>query len=288
MRLWEPNMFSEAMKHLGLSTPFLYAGATYGLFRYLDERISNEAKSLVTSWLKALDVDYHAIAPALLQIFDRLYTQPLLSWRAFRRSVSFSLVVSALFAIEFFIAYLGVTLSKDDDGLEGLESVLIVGIISNVIADYLSLFVIRSWLASAGDHPVRSLLLGFLNSVLLILFVILVRDYIIMIVWALINGASLLALPFELIWKYYGAYLGLYFGSGHNLAWKMALLPLCVNLWLVLLAIGLVTIRSMNLFGSGMRFVQWFLEKGRDHPLEAVGYVAAAFVFVATALMKVT
>jgi hypothetical protein len=38
----------EAAKLLGFSTPFVYASATYGLFHYLDNSASEEAKQAIS------------------------------------------------------------------------------------------------------------------------------------------------------------------------------------------------------------------------------------------------
>ena len=57
-----------------------------------------------------------------------------------------------------------------------------------------------------------------------------------------------------------------------------------VHFWLLLFALGILVLRLLSplLWAAGK--VQWFIEQGQYHPVEAVGYVAAAVVFVTTAL----
>jgi hypothetical protein len=58
---------TEALKLLGLATPFVYAAATFGLFHYFDEKISDEAKRAVSAWLQPKQYDNAAV----LEIFDQ-------------------------------------------------------------------------------------------------------------------------------------------------------------------------------------------------------------------------
>jgi hypothetical protein len=64
----------EALKLLGVSTPFIYASATYGLFHYLDSKASGEAKQAISSWLKPLEYAKADVSGAIVELFDRLYT----------------------------------------------------------------------------------------------------------------------------------------------------------------------------------------------------------------------
>jgi hypothetical protein len=82
---------------IGFTTPFIYAAATYGLFAWLDENASSGAKIALASFLKLKPVNREVIASAITEAFDRVYTRPLLSWRAFFRSMALTLVVTALF-----------------------------------------------------------------------------------------------------------------------------------------------------------------------------------------------
>jgi hypothetical protein len=80
----------EVIKQLGIVTPFIYAAGTYGFFHYLDKQASAKAKKAISGSLKPLEYDRAAVAVALIEIFDRLYTRPLLGWRAALRSALFT------------------------------------------------------------------------------------------------------------------------------------------------------------------------------------------------------
>ena len=43
------------------------------------------------------------VASALVEVFDRIYTYPLLRWRAFFRSLLFTTVVSAIWIFEWYL-----------------------------------------------------------------------------------------------------------------------------------------------------------------------------------------
>jgi len=58
---------------------------------------------------------------------------------------------------------------------------------------------------------------------------------------------------------------------------------LFVFVWLPLFALGIVLIRMAAPLSWVVARTQWFLKDGKEHPLKAVGYVAAVIVFVSTA-----
>jgi hypothetical protein len=72
------SIVSEALKLLGFGTPFIYASATYGFFHYLDRKASGKAKQAISAWFKPLEYDKAAVATVLVELFDGLYTTPLL------------------------------------------------------------------------------------------------------------------------------------------------------------------------------------------------------------------
>jgi hypothetical protein len=92
-----PSWLSEVLKLLGFSTPFVYAAAVYGFFHYLDEKASEPAKAAISSWLQPIKHDKTAVADAMIEIFNRLYTRPLLGWRAFMRSALFTICMTGVF-----------------------------------------------------------------------------------------------------------------------------------------------------------------------------------------------
>jgi hypothetical protein len=81
------------------------------------------------------------VASALVEIFDRIYPRPLLSWRAFASSMPFTTVISVVFIFE-----LGVWPVDWNFSLQ----VMLVVLLTNVFSDYIPLFVIRP---SYIPHP---------------------------------------------------------------------------------------------------------------------------------------
>ena len=59
-----------------------------------------------------------------------------------------------------------------------------------------------------------------------------------------------------------------------------------VHLWLPLFAVCVVFLRALNYLRLAVGGVQWFVKKGREHPLDAIGYVAAGLVFVITVAIQ--
>jgi hypothetical protein len=62
----------ELFKLLGLGPAFIYAGAMYGFFRWLDASASDEAKVAISALLKIEDYDKGKVANALVEVFDRV------------------------------------------------------------------------------------------------------------------------------------------------------------------------------------------------------------------------
>jgi hypothetical protein len=46
-------------------------------------------------------------------------------------------------------------------------------------------------------------------------------------------------------------------------------------------------LKGLNYFLSAAHRAQWFLKRGKDHPLEAVGFVAAPLMFLGAVAFQV-
>src|ERR1043166_6168146 len=90
----------ELLKLLGLGTPFVYAAGVYAAFHWLDKNASDAAKNAIFSWFKPLEYDRVGMAAAIVNVFDRLYGSPLLSWRALSRSALFTIVFTIIYLYE--------------------------------------------------------------------------------------------------------------------------------------------------------------------------------------------
>jgi hypothetical protein len=84
----------ELVKQLGITT--VYATATYAFFHWLDENASDEAKAALARTMSFKDYKSEQVASALVEVFDLIYTYPLLRWRAFFRSLLFTTVVTLI------------------------------------------------------------------------------------------------------------------------------------------------------------------------------------------------
>jgi hypothetical protein len=67
--------------------------------------------------------------------------------------------------------------------------------------------------------------------------------------------------------------------------WPKAAVPECLlSRPSPLFALGIVIVRLLTPLSSMVGTVQWFLNNGKEHPLKAIGYVAALAVFLGTVL----
>jgi|SRR5262245_3632240 len=276
-----PTWLSEVLKLIGFTTPFVYAAAVYGFFHYLDKKASGQAKKAISGWLQPREYDKAAVADASIEIFDRLYTSPLLSWRAFRRSALFTLCMSAIFVYEsenFPSVSHVIEAGKAEKPLTVLQAgqvsawiILIVTTLGNMIGDYAALFIIRPLLIFGKRRPIAALLLGPIAGILVVL---LAFGLFIWISVGLIKAfVEFRETPVSLV--------------SASLVWE-ALLPagFVVHLWLPLFALCVLLLRGLSYFRLAVGRTQWFLRGGREHPLDAIGYVAAGLVFVATVVIQ--
>src|ERR1700735_1109833 len=75
---------------LGLGVPFYLGAATYAVFSWLDSNASDDATKVISSWLHGRSQNKPDLGNLIVNIFDRIYTSPVLSFRAFRRSALIS------------------------------------------------------------------------------------------------------------------------------------------------------------------------------------------------------
>ncbi|MEH2491091.1 hypothetical protein [Bradyrhizobium sp. AZCC 2230] len=263
----------ELAKQLGITT--VYATATYAFFHWLDENASDEAKAALARtmrWKK------EQVASVLVETFDRIYTYPLLRWRAFFRSLLLTTVVSVFYLYE--IGKVAPWKWAAGSNAWLLDTTLrweiwTTGLLLNVFSDYLSLFVIRPLLARSGTKPVIGLALGTVSG-------------------AVIVVAATNLLRFSIIWlqfchdEFFQAACAtepqaldqIVSQAFHDptFVWP----ALAVFVWLPLFALGILIVRLLTPSSWIVGRMQWFLKEGKEHPLKAIGYVAAVVVFLGT------
>jgi hypothetical protein len=94
------DAIGKLVDQIGYATAFIYAAAAYGLFYWLDKNLSDAAKSVLAGMMKLRELGSQQIASAVVEVFDRLYTRPLLHWRALSRSTLFTVAVSGGWLLE--------------------------------------------------------------------------------------------------------------------------------------------------------------------------------------------
>jgi hypothetical protein len=291
-----PSSITEILELLGFTTPFVYAVATYGFFHWLDKEASGPAKKAISGWLEPKEYDKAAVQAAILEIFDRVYTKPLLGWRAFFRSALITLVVTAVCIFEFgnlftIPAYL-------------IESPLVIGtilissILTNIFADYCALFIIRRMLAR-GMSVVTAMTVGPLFGMILVFIVNVLRTWLSLefLSQLIVTSRSVLRfildnfLSFSNV-AFHVSYFGIInfiinliydtFTFQTNVYSALNVAAFLVHLWLPFFALSVGLLKALNYILLATKRVQWFIKRGRDHPLDALGFVAAPIVFLVT------
>jgi hypothetical protein len=155
---------------VGLEVPFALAAATYGFFWWLDSNASDEVTQIVSSWLQGRSQHKPDLGNVIISAFDRIYTSPILSFRAFRRSVVIS---SIIWVLVFLIPWL-IHLADIWDAIDMSSLVLVIfeaGVLLSliVLTDYLSLLFVRRFLALARIHPISASIMSSLVGLLVVI-----------------------------------------------------------------------------------------------------------------------
>ncbi len=264
---------AQVLKLLGFTTPFIYAAATYGFFHWLDKKASGPAKRAISGWLEPKEYDRAAIAAAVLELFDRVYTRPLQAWPAVLRSALITVTISILFVYELAgdpseVHYFPSGLRGAAYGYYG-ESVRVIyffiALGLNIISDYAALFVIRLWLNNDAPSPLKALLVGPAFGLALITSVIIVRDTV---------------MSFALFYSMKGLPEWLALNTTEPVYIALSLSALAVHLWLPVFALCVGLVKGLNYIILATKQIQWFIKRGKDHPLDALGFVATPLMFL--------
>ncbi len=232
----------ELLKYLGFTTPFIYAAAAYGFFYWLDENASDEARAALARTMRLKDYKSEHVASALVEVFDRIYTYPLLRWRAFRRSVLYTTIVTVIWLFEYFHFF--------RFGWRDISSSTSFWFITvwlfNVLTDYLSLFLIRRVLIRSGTKPVTGLALGAVSGVAIVFAAFCLRILFLIPLFGSISISDLI-----------GAFIYTY--SATLIVMAPALI---VFVWLPLFALGIVIARLLTPLSWIVGRAQWLLKGG--------------------------
>jgi hypothetical protein len=283
-----PIKMTKLLELLGLSTSVLYAAATYGFFHFLDRKASPQAKAAINKWFRTTGHNKADVSNAVLELFGRIYERPLWSIRSLLRSATLSVAITSLFTF-------GLLLEERASPLDLWHPYFAVALLTIILSDYASLFLVRKFLSISQTRPMWSLVWGAMAGMIVVVIFYVVRA---MLILAYTKPADLSFVDLILWasqWEGFKAFLAVIFEfivDITNLFWmnpKAALIlpALAVHLWLPLIGIGVAITRTINSFAWSVNKMQWFLKQGRSHPLQAIGYVAATVVFVVITLSSI-
>jgi hypothetical protein len=142
---------------LGLGVPFYLAAATYAVFSWLDNNASDEATKVISSWLHGRSQHKPDLGNLIISAFDRIYTSPLLSFRAFRRSAAISTTMWVLVYLAPWIVLvvtMDARLALRRFTYPAIVLELAVNLVIIIVVDYVSLLFVRRFLNLARVHPI--------------------------------------------------------------------------------------------------------------------------------------
>lgn len=284
-------MLSELFKILGLSTPFVYAAAAYGFFHYLDKQVAGPTNSALSNWIRRPALTGSAATDAVVAIFDRIYGPHLFSISSFLRSAAFSIVVAAIFAFECHPAFLVSAPQLSAEllasgkgtatftvmGISDAELYLAIGAATNILSDYISLFLIRRWLSFASGKPLLALFVGPLLGAFVVVGFFVARNF-------LIGALKVPEINLALDLRFHPD--GTFVFTPMSITTFFVIPAIAVYLWLPILAICILFAQALSAFRWTAAKLQWFLKMGQQHPLQAVGYLAAVLMLVAAASLN--
>jgi hypothetical protein len=161
-------------------------------------------------------------------------------------------------------------------------------ICTNVISDYVSLFAVRRLLILGKNRPFVALWNGAVVGMSIVVFFNLLLNSGLAL-WVLLPEIflSLDNLSSELFRIFAMFSFNNFMGTFTESIW-LALFAsaFVVHLWLPLFIVSAGTFRGLNYLRVVVGWTQWFIKQGRQHPLEAMGYVAAAIVFVCSVVIQ--
>jgi hypothetical protein len=272
-----PSWLIDAARTLfGFATPFGYAYAIYKICMHFDKRgISQKAQAAISSWLQPKDYDKAAVSQAIIELFDRVYSRPLFSWRALGRSAAITTIITLLCLYETWTPV--ASPSAQSVFLLNFIFLYAISFSTNISSDYAGLFLIRHYLVIGRSKPAVAVFLAPLVGILIVMLFYVARDFIISLGYLILFG-----LPAR-FWDFFGQdvlSLITYRPRG------VVLGALLVHLWLPLFAFAVGILRLLNYFRVAVGTAQGLLSAGYSHPMEAIGYVTATIVFSVTVVGK--
>ena len=281
---------TKALELLGLSTPFIYAAATYAFFRWLDKKASGPATKALTAWLRSVKYDKQQAGSVLLEAFDRLYGYPPFSLRTLARVTIIAIVLQAVLLAEFVPAVYPLMTNLLT------FKIMIPVFITGIVVDFFSVVVVRKLLVSLRERPILSLFLGLITG-LAVIWLVAGLQSVVFPIFAQIQYQlpSNPTCPQDKIEACVREFDRLILKQVEERGiptlisslWTTYVQAVLIHAWLPLFALSVVGAKALNYFAGATKWMQWFIKRGKDHPFEAVGYVAALVVFVLAAGVQI-
>lgn len=261
---------------IGLGAPFAAALATYQLFNFLDQKASPEAMSAIAAWTDGRKYERLDLSNAVLNGFDHLYGTPLFSIRALIRSSAFSLIGIVIYQFAFAVAEVhSLRLSY----LRDFPEIIRYYVPPIIVSDYLSLFVVRKCLSWMRAGIWVSILLALATAIAMFYLtavIIQIEPYLFVPPFSLHEIKVAVEFWANVMIVAATSIRYIYYGD----VWKIIIPALFVHLWLVLFVIGATANSGIRRFFQGVTLARWFLKRGDEHPLEAVGMIMSIVVLV--------
>jgi hypothetical protein len=176
----------------------------------------------------------------------------------------------------FSIIILGVAYVACSGGTSATILNLGAPLLTNIVSDYVALFIVKRYIVLGKTNTLKALLLGPLIGMVVIMLFFAVRYFVILIL-------AVFALPGDHLARFLNFfYLPDLYINSVGAARPFSLAALVVHLWLPSFGFCVVVLKILNYFRFAVGGTQWFLSRGSAHPLEAIGYVATVVVFATT------
>lgn len=266
----------------------------YGLFYFFDRKTSDPAKRAINGWISYTDYEVANLRAAFVTAFDAVYSHPLLRLRAILRSIMWSIlilfivdaVVHGTRAAVFTLSVITLILIHG----AALFKFTVAPFIGNLVSDYISIFFVRFFLQRLPQNKPLLVIIFSAAAGCIMVSVIFIFLNMIAFVGELVvtfREPKLWLMP--LLDMRETVYLGtMLFKSGAFQGFGLTcfVAGLVVHSWLLLFASGVVVLRLLQRAARTARSARWFLRRGSEHPLEAIGLVAAVITFASTVLYK--
>jgi len=245
-------------------TPVAYSALIYAFFNWLDKKASGPGKAALSAWVESAYYDRALVSNAIVEIFDKIYSKPLLGWRAILRSASLMLLLSCFLFYEF--APRDTLKDQMSNDLLGLISGALFYLLIGVVSNYISLFAVRLWLVYRAENPAVAFIGGFVIGIAIV-----------SLCWSMVAAALG---PEESALENINLFWSAIAWVGPAQPHPLILAGLAVHLWLIMILLCLGVVKLLCHTVKTISWMQWFTKHEKIHPLDAAGMVSAFIVFV--------